>query len=88
MKHLPELSQDVPFPQLSVYDVGAVAASSPNTLVLSAGERFDPETIYVLKDALDWSFEEISSRSGMPVGTAKCYAHRGRTSLRRRLAGA
>jgi RNA polymerase sigma-70 factor (ECF subfamily) len=44
--------------------------------------------VVVLKDALDWSFQEISSRSGMPVGTAKCYAHRGRASLRRRLAGA
>ena len=46
----------------------------------------DQARVVVLKDALDWSFEEISSRSGMPVGTAKCYAHRGRTSLRRRLA--
>jgi RNA polymerase sigma-70 factor, ECF subfamily len=42
--------------------------------------------VVVLKDALDWSFEEISARSGMPVGTAKCYAHRGRSSLRARLA--
>jgi len=48
----------------------------------------DQARVVVLKDALDWSFEEISSRSGMPVGTAKCYAHRGRTSLRERLAGA
>jgi RNA polymerase sigma-70 factor (ECF subfamily) len=48
----------------------------------------DQARVVVLKDALDWSFEEISSRSGMPVGTAKCYAHRGRTSLRRRLANA
>jgi RNA polymerase sigma-70 factor (ECF subfamily) len=46
----------------------------------------DQARVVVLKDALDWSFEEISSRSGMPVGTAKCYAHRGRTSLRQRLA--
>ncbi|HEY7691517.1 MAG TPA: sigma-70 family RNA polymerase sigma factor [Gaiellaceae bacterium] len=42
--------------------------------------------VVVLKDALDWSFEEISLRSGMPVGTAKCYAHRGRSVLRERLA--
>ena len=42
--------------------------------------------VVVLKDAFDWSFEEISARSGMPVGTAKCYAHRGRSSLRERLA--
>ena len=26
--------------------------------------------VVVLKDAFDWSFEEISSRSGMPVGSA------------------
>jgi len=48
----------------------------------------DQARVVVLKDALDWSFEEISARSGMPVGTAKCYAHRGRSSLRERLAQA
>lgn len=42
-------------------------------------------TVLVLKDAFDWTFEEISSASGMPVGTAKCYAHRARASLRGRL---
>jgi DNA-directed RNA polymerase specialized sigma24 family protein len=31
------------------------------------------------------SFEEISETTGMPVGTAKCYAHRGRNGLRERL---
>ena len=36
----------------------------------------------VLKDALGFSFEEISAASGMPVGTAKCYAHRGRAAMR------
>jgi len=41
--------------------------------------------VLVLKDAFDWSFEEISSASGMPVGTAKCYAHRARNALRARL---
>jgi RNA polymerase sigma-70 factor, ECF subfamily len=38
--------------------------------------------VVVLKDALDFSFEEIAAASGMPVGTAKCYAHRGRSRLR------
>jgi RNA polymerase sigma-70 factor (ECF subfamily) len=38
-----------------------------------------------LKDAFDVSFEEIASVTGMPVGTAKCYAHRGRSNLRERL---
>ena len=38
--------------------------------------------VLVLKDALGFSFEEISAVSGMPVGTAKCYAHRGRAAMR------
>jgi DNA-directed RNA polymerase specialized sigma24 family protein len=39
----------------------------------------------VLKDALGLSFEEIAAVSDMPVGTAKCYAHRGRNRLRAKL---
>jgi RNA polymerase sigma-70 factor (ECF subfamily) len=42
-------------------------------------------SVLVLKDALGFSFAEISARSGMPVGTAKCYAHRARAGLRARL---
>ena len=42
-------------------------------------------TVVALKDAFDASFEEISEATGMPVGTAKCYAHRGRNGLRARL---
>ena len=42
-------------------------------------------SVVVLKDALGFSFAEISARSGMPVGTAKCYAHRARAGLRTRL---
>jgi RNA polymerase sigma-70 factor (ECF subfamily) len=42
-------------------------------------------TVVALKDAFDASFAEISSVTGLPVGTAKCYAHRGRTNLRERL---
>jgi RNA polymerase sigma-70 factor, ECF subfamily len=41
--------------------------------------------VVALKDALDFSFEEIAAATGMPVGTAKCYAHRGRNGLRDRL---
>ena len=41
--------------------------------------------VVVLKDAFDFSFAEISAASGMPVGTAKCYAHRARNGLRARL---
>jgi RNA polymerase sigma-70 factor, ECF subfamily len=45
----------------------------------------DQARVVVLKDALGLSFEEISAASGMPVGTAKCYAHRGRNRLRDKL---
>jgi RNA polymerase sigma-70 factor (ECF subfamily) len=38
--------------------------------------------VVVLKDAFDYSFEEISSATDLPVGTAKSYAHRGRRRLR------
>ena len=41
--------------------------------------------VVVLKDVLDYSFAEISAGWGMPVGTAKCYAHRARKLLRERL---
>jgi RNA polymerase sigma-70 factor (ECF subfamily) len=41
--------------------------------------------VVVLKDAFDWSFAEIAARDGIPIGTAKCYAHRARSSLRERL---
>src|SRR5829696_2059443 len=41
--------------------------------------------VVVLKHAFDFSFEEIAGSEGMPVGTAKCYAHRGRNGLRERL---
>jgi RNA polymerase sigma-70 factor (ECF subfamily) len=45
----------------------------------------DQARVVVLKDALDLSFEEISALTKMPVGTAKCYAHRGRNQLRNKL---
>jgi RNA polymerase sigma-70 factor (ECF subfamily) len=38
-----------------------------------------------LKDAFELPFEEIATVTGLPVGTAKCYAHRGRNGLRERL---
>ncbi len=44
--------------------------------------------VVVLKDALDLSFEEVASLANVPVGTAKCYAHRARALLRARLEGA
>jgi RNA polymerase sigma-70 factor (ECF subfamily) len=45
----------------------------------------DQARVVVLKDAIGLSFEEISAAAGMPVGTAKCYAHRGRINLREKL---
>jgi RNA polymerase sigma-70 factor (ECF subfamily) len=41
--------------------------------------------VVVLKDAIGLSFEEIAAAANMPVGTAKCYAHRGRSQLRGKL---
>jgi RNA polymerase sigma-70 factor (ECF subfamily) len=40
--------------------------------------------VLVLKDGFDFSFEEIAVAADMPVGTAKCYAHRARARLRER----
>jgi RNA polymerase sigma-70 factor, ECF subfamily len=42
-------------------------------------------TVVGLKDAFDVPFAEISAATGLPVGTAKCYAHRGRSTLAGRL---
>jgi RNA polymerase sigma-70 factor, ECF subfamily len=41
--------------------------------------------VVVLKHGFDFSFEEIAGSEGMPVGTVKCHAHRGRNGLRERL---
>jgi RNA polymerase sigma-70 factor, ECF subfamily len=41
--------------------------------------------VIVLRDALGYTFEEIAAAAGMPVGTAKCHAHRGRNRLREQL---
>ena len=50
-----------------------------------AGISPDQAKVVVLKDALDFSFAEIAEAVDMPVGTAKCYAHRARAGLRTRL---
>jgi RNA polymerase sigma-70 factor, ECF subfamily len=50
-----------------------------------AGISSEQAQVIVLKDALGYSFEEIARAAGMPVGTAKCHAHRGRNRLRARL---
>jgi RNA polymerase sigma-70 factor (ECF subfamily) len=50
-----------------------------------AGISPEQAQVIVLKDALGYTFEEIASAAGMPVGTAKCHAHRGRHRLREHL---
>jgi RNA polymerase sigma-70 factor, ECF subfamily len=71
-------------------DPGREAALSELRAELCAELAGLPATqaqVVVMKDALGLSFEEISSAAEMPVGTAKCYAHRARARLRKRLAG-
>jgi RNA polymerase sigma-70 factor (ECF subfamily) len=41
--------------------------------------------VILLRDALDFSYEDISRAVRVPVGTAKTYVHRGRERLKRRL---
>jgi RNA polymerase sigma-70 factor (ECF subfamily) len=50
-----------------------------------AGVSPQQAQVVLLKDALGYSFEEIAEAAGMPVGTAKCHAHRGRVRLSERL---
>jgi RNA polymerase sigma-70 factor (ECF subfamily) len=50
-----------------------------------AGISPEQAQVIMLKDALGYTFEEIAAAAGMPVGTAKCHAHRGRNRLRERL---
>jgi len=41
--------------------------------------------VVLLKHAAGYTFEEIAAADGVPVGTSKCQAHRGRARLRERL---
>ena len=52
--------------------------------VARALSRLSPEqrAVVVLRDAFGLSYEEIARVASMPVGTAKCYVHRGRERLR------
>ena len=52
-----------------------------------AGISAQQAQVVVLRHALGYSFEEIAEAIEMPVGTAKCHAHRGRNRLRDRLGG-
>jgi RNA polymerase sigma-70 factor (ECF subfamily) len=42
----------------------------------------DQRSVVVLRDVLGFSYEDIGRVAKMPVGTAKCYVHRGRARLR------
>jgi RNA polymerase sigma-70 factor (ECF subfamily) len=42
----------------------------------------DQRAVVVLRDVLGFSYEDIAKAASMPVGTAKCYVHRGRARLR------
>ena len=42
----------------------------------------DQRSVVVLRDVFGLSYEEISRAASIPVGTAKCYVHRGRARLR------
>jgi RNA polymerase sigma-70 factor (ECF subfamily) len=71
------------------------APERPDTLSLRdelhaalAGIPAKQAEVVVLKDALDLSFEQVAELADVPVGTAKCYAHRARERLRARLEGA
>jgi RNA polymerase sigma-70 factor, ECF subfamily len=45
----------------------------------------DQRRVILLRDALDFGYEDISRAVRIPVGTAKTYVHRGRERLRKRL---
>jgi RNA polymerase sigma-70 factor, ECF subfamily len=42
----------------------------------------DQRAVVVLRDAFGFSYTDIARAASMPVGTAKCYVHRGRERLR------
>lgn len=67
--------------------VAAVAAAETRRELRRCLAELPPAqaTVVALKDAFDVPFGEISAATGLPVGTAKCYAHRGRNGLRERL---
>jgi RNA polymerase sigma-70 factor (ECF subfamily) len=53
-----------------------------------AGLSGEQRQVLVMKDVLGLSYEEIAGALDMPVGTAKCHAHRGRARMRQALARA
>jgi RNA polymerase sigma-70 factor, ECF subfamily len=67
--------------------VGALAASETRRELGRCLAELPPAQarVIALKDVLDLRFEDVSALTGLPVGTAKCYAHRGRNGLRARL---
>ena len=75
----------------------AVSGDEPQELALERDARralagclaalsADQRHVMVMKDVLALSYEQIADQLGMPVGTVKCHAHRGRERMRRALA--
>jgi RNA polymerase sigma-70 factor, ECF subfamily len=42
----------------------------------------DQRSVVVLRDVFGFSYDDIARAASMPVGTVKCYVHRGRRRLR------
>ncbi|MBD0291672.1 MAG: RNA polymerase sigma factor [Thermoleophilia bacterium] len=47
-----------------------------------SGLSADQRAVVLLRDAFGFSYDDIARTARMPVGTAKCYVHRGRERLR------
>jgi RNA polymerase sigma-70 factor, ECF subfamily len=88
-EELPEELGSQPAGERNGGDPGRAAALSELRAELCAELAALPRRqaqVLVLKDALGLTFREISSVAELPVGTAKCYAHRARARMRARLA--
>jgi RNA polymerase sigma-70 factor, ECF subfamily len=78
---------------LSVEDGAADEETDPSRLAVLADLRHDvaealarlspkQRAVVVLRDSFGLSYAEISRVAKIPVGTAKCYVHRARASLK------
>jgi RNA polymerase sigma-70 factor, ECF subfamily len=92
-RDLQERKRARPVEPLSLEDEPAGEESDPSRATMLSDLRrelaeglsclsADQRAVVVLRDAFGFSYEEISRVVRMPVGTAKCYVHRGRERLR------
>ena len=81
---------------LSIEDVAVDEETDPSRLAALADLRHDvaealarlspkQRAVVVLRDSFGFSYVEIARVAKMPVGTAKCYVHRARASLKAHL---